>query len=51
MNQRYLRYLYAYWTHHVNRFGIYDLNLNHCPPTLDFDTVIIPALQVEVVML
>jgi TnpA family transposase len=35
--------LSPYWTHHVNRFGIYDLNLDRCPPTLDFDTVIIPA--------
>lgn len=35
--------LSPYWTHHVNRFGIYDLNLERCPPTLDFDTVIISA--------
>ena len=35
--------LSPYWTHHVNRFGVYDLNLDRCPPTLDFNTVIIPA--------
>lgn len=33
--------LSPYWTHHVNRFGVYDLNLDRCPPAIDFEASIL----------
>ena len=33
--------LSPYWTHHVNRFGGYSLNLDRCPPTIDFEAPIL----------
>lgn len=35
--------LSPYWTHHVNRFGVYDLNLDRCPPTINFEAPILPT--------
>ena len=36
--------LSPYWTQHVNRFGIYDLDLNRHPKPLDYDSPVIPKL-------
>jgi TnpA family transposase len=36
--------LSPYWTQHVNRFGLYDLDLNRCPKPLDYDRPVIPKL-------
>lgn len=33
--------LSPYWTQHVNRFGIYDLDLNRRPKPLDYDSPIL----------
>ena len=32
--------LSPYWTQHVNRFGIYDLDLERHPPTIDYQAPI-----------
>lgn len=33
--------LSPYWTRHVNRFGSYDLDLDRCPPAIDFEAPVI----------
>jgi hypothetical protein len=33
--------LSPYWTQHVNRFGFYALDLNRCPPPIDYDAPIV----------
>jgi TnpA family transposase len=33
--------LSPYWTQHVNRFGLYALDLNRCPPPIDYDAPIV----------
>ena len=30
--------LSPYWTQHINRFGRYSLDMNRCPPPIDFGT-------------
>ena len=37
--------LSPYWTQHVNRFGVYDLNLDRCPPQIDYDEPIIQKID------
>jgi TnpA family transposase len=37
--------LSPYWTQHVNRFGVYDLNLDRCPPQIDYDEPIIRKID------
>jgi TnpA family transposase len=33
--------LSPYWTRHVNRFGSYDLDLDRCPPAINFEAPVI----------
>ena len=33
--------LSPYWTQHVNRFGLYALDLNRCSPPIDYDAPIV----------
>ena len=33
--------LSPYWTQHINRFGMYDLNLNRRPQPIDYDAPIV----------
>ncbi|MFE4108414.1 Tn3 family transposase, partial [Almyronema epifaneia] len=33
--------LSPYWTHHINRFGTYLMNLDHHPPIIDYQTPIV----------
>ncbi|WP_373538752.1 Tn3 family transposase [Chamaesiphon sp.] len=40
--------LSPYWTQHVNRFGVYDLNLDRCPPPIDYDLQVIPDIEPEI---
>jgi TnpA family transposase len=35
--------LSPYWTHHVNRFGSYQLNLERQPPTLNYEATVVSA--------
>jgi TnpA family transposase len=35
--------LSPYWTHHVNRFGAYQLDLTRQPPTIDYDATVVSA--------
>ena len=37
--------LSPYWTHHVNRFGLYDLNLNRRPPPIDYDLPVVQTID------
>jgi TnpA family transposase len=37
--------LSPYWTQHVNRFGRYDLNLNRCPPPIDYEAPVVQDLK------
>ena len=37
--------LSPYWTQHVNRFGLYDLDLNRRPNPLDYESPIIQTLK------
>jgi len=37
--------LSPYWTQHVNRFGRYDLNLNRCPPPIDYEAPVVQDLE------
>ena len=37
--------LSPYWTQHVNRFGLYNLDLDRCPPTIDYAA---PVVSVDV---
>ncbi len=37
--------LSPYWTQHVNRFGLYNLDLDRCPPTIDYAA---PVISVDV---
>jgi hypothetical protein len=37
--------LSPYWTQHVNRFGRYDLNLNRCPPPIDYDLPVVQTID------
>jgi TnpA family transposase len=39
--------LSPYWTQHVNRFGSYDLNLDRCPPPIDYDLIVIQDIESE----
>ena len=33
------------WTQHVNRFGLYDLNLNRCLPPIDYDAPVVQNID------
>jgi hypothetical protein len=35
--------LSPYWTHHVNRFGSYQLDLERHPPTINYDAAVVSA--------
>ena len=35
--------LSPYWTQHVNRFGVYTLNMERCPPAIDYQAPITSA--------
>ena len=37
--------LSPYWTQHVNRFGVYDLNLDRQPPQIDHDELIVQKID------
>ena len=37
--------LSPYWTQHVNRFGVYDLNLDRQPPQIDYDELIVQKID------
>ena len=36
--------LSPYWTQHVNRFGVYTLNMERRPPTIDYQVLITSAM-------
>jgi TnpA family transposase len=40
--------LSPYWTQHVNRFGSYDLNLDRCPPPIDYDLIVIQDIEPKI---
>jgi TnpA family transposase len=37
--------LSPYWTQHVNRFGLYDLNLNRRPPPIDYNLPVVQTID------
>jgi TnpA family transposase len=40
--------LSPYWTQHVNRFGVYDLNLDRSPPPINYDLQVIQDIEPEI---
>lgn len=37
--------LSPYWTQHINRFGMYDLNLNRRPQPIDYDAPVVQKID------